>query len=230
MYEELRQGKASFKENKFFLESPDAKILEKLLQDEVVRSARVVHPNAGRGGRRVGMSSMFETSFGLKEVGAEMLTDAIAQTKEKQEQQEGDENGAKEKDKNDIEEQLNKPEYDPSRSIHSFEIKPLDVEKSETEVPSWKSRLPSFRRVRFYQRYGESKLKRALETNDENSSLPGKVTFEKCLVTVALEVASSFYRAVPVIFNRHSSSRARGEILSVSVHVIGECRSMGGPI
>ena len=172
--------KLVLKRNKFFLESPDAKILEKLLQDEVVRSARVVHPNAGRGGAASkGMSSMFETSFGLKEVGAEMLTDAIAQTKEKQEQQEGDENGAKEKDKNDIEEQLNKPEYDPSRSIHSFEIKPLDVEKvkqrclpgnlgfpaleeydftNDTVNPNLNVRLKPMTKIRPYQEKSLSKM------------------------------------------------------------------------
>ena len=52
--------KLVLKRNKFFLESPDAKILEKLLQDEVVRSARVVHPNAGKSGASKGMSGMFE--------------------------------------------------------------------------------------------------------------------------------------------------------------------------
>ena len=122
---------------------------------------------------------MFETSFGLKEVGAEMLTDAIAQTKEKQEQQEGDENGAKEKDKNDIEEQLNKPEYDPSRSIHSFEIKPLDVEKvkqrclpgnlgfpaleeydftNDTVNPNLNVRLKPMTKIRPYQEKSLSKM------------------------------------------------------------------------
>ena len=140
----------------------------------------MVHPNAGKSGASKGMSGMFETSFGLKEVGAEKLTDAIAQTEKQQQEleQEGDEKVAKEKEKNDAEEQLNKPEYDPSRSIHSFEIKPLERRKSETAVSPRKSRIPSFRRVRFHQRYGESKLKRALETDDENSSVPGEVAFE----------------------------------------------------
>jgi len=175
--------KLVLKRNKFFLESPDAKILEKLLQDDVVRSARVVHPNAGRGGAAAastGMSSMFETSFGLKEVGAEKLTDAIAQTeKQQQEGEEGDEKGAKEKEKNDAEEQLNKPEYDPSRSIHSFEIKPLDVEKvkqrclpgnlgfpaleeydftNDTVNPNLNVRLKPMTKIRPYQEKSLSKM------------------------------------------------------------------------
>jgi DNA excision repair protein ERCC-3 len=175
--------KLVLKRNKFFLESPDAKILEKLLQDDVVRSARVVHPNAGRGGAAAastGMSSMFETSFGLKEVGAEKLTDAIAQTeKQQQEGEKEDKKGAKEKEKNDAEEQLNKPEYDPSRSIHSFEIKPLDVEKvkqrclpgnlgfpaleeydftNDTVNPNLNVRLKPMTKIRPYQEKSLSKM------------------------------------------------------------------------
>ena len=173
--------KLVLKRNKFFLESPDAKILEKLLQDEVVRSARVVHPNAGKSGASKGMSGMFETSFGLKEVGAEKLTDAIAQTEKQQQEleQEGDEKVAKEKEKNDAEEQLNKPEYDPSRSIHSFEIKPLDVEKvkqrclpgnlgfpaleeydftNDTVNPNLNVRLKPMTKIRPYQEKSLSKM------------------------------------------------------------------------
>ena len=175
--------KLVLKRNKFFLESPDAKILEKLLQDDVVRSARVVHPNAGRGGAAAastGMSSMFETSFGLKEVGAEKLTDAIAQTeKQQQEGEKEDKKGAKEKEKNDAEEELNKPEYDPSRSIHSFEIKPLDVEKvkqrclpgnlgfpaleeydftNDTVNPNLNVRLKPMTKIRPYQEKSLSKM------------------------------------------------------------------------
>ena len=126
------------------------------------------------------MSGMFETPFGLKEVGAEKLTDAIAQTEKQQQEleQEGDEKVAKEKEKNDAEEQLNKPEYDPSRSIHSFEIKPLDVEKVKQRCLPGNLGFPALEEYDFTNDTVNPNLKRALETDDENSSVPGEVAFE----------------------------------------------------
>ena len=181
--------KLVLKKNKFFLESPDVKILEKLLKDDVVRSARVVNPNA----QNRTEANAFETSFGLKEVGAEKLTDQINKETELQQNQQNAattaNGGEKEKDnkKTDnkqtedelIEIMKNKPEYDPSRSIHSFEIKPLDVEKvkqrclpgnlgfpaleeydfvNDTVNPNLNVRLKPMTKIRPYQEKSLSKM------------------------------------------------------------------------
>ena len=181
--------KLVLKKNKFFLESPDVKILEKLLKDDVVRSARVVNPNA----QNRTEANAFETSFGLKEVGAEKLTDQINKETEMQQNQQNAattaNGGEKEKDnkKTDnkqtedelIEIMKNKPEYDPSRSIHSFEIKPLDVEKvkqrclpgnlgfpaleeydfvNDTVNPNLNVRLKPMTKIRPYQEKSLSKM------------------------------------------------------------------------
>ena len=92
--------------NKFYLESNDPKVLQELLQDDVIRAARV----AGSA------NATFHVSHALKEKGAQKLLDIT----------EGDNAAAGGVDVpadqlDDKYKQDYLPEYDPDRQMHSFE-------------------------------------------------------------------------------------------------------------
>lgn len=151
--------------NKFYLESNDPKILQELLQDDVIRAARV----AGSG------NASFHVSHALKEKGAQKLVDIT------EEGQDDDTAGvdvpADGLDAKYQQEFL--PEYDPDRQMHSFEIEARQVEhvkqrclpgnlgyptleeydfRNDTRNPDLNIELKPMTRIRPYQEKSLSKM------------------------------------------------------------------------
>ena len=134
--------------NKFFLESPEPRILRELLKDETVRAARVLPP-AGTG-TEINETGEFTVTQALRDKaaaavtlaaieenyerekdgvggggvgGADVVTDGTAATPEK-----ADASNQKPKNIQTTFDATSVPEYDPHREISSFEIAPERVE------------------------------------------------------------------------------------------------------
>ena len=151
--------------NKFYLESNDPKILKELLQDDVIRAARV----AGSA------NASFHVSHALKEKGAQKLVDITEA--EQGDAMEGVDVPADGMDVKYQQEFL--PEYDPDRQMHSFEIEARQVEhvkqrclpgnlgyptleeydfRNDTRNPDLGIELKPMTRIRPYQEKSLSKM------------------------------------------------------------------------
>jgi DNA excision repair protein ERCC-3 len=149
--------------NKFYLESNDPKVLQELLQDDVIRAARV----AGSA------NASFRVSHALKEKGAQKLVDITEQDAEEG----GVDVPAEGMDAQYQEDFL--PEYDPDRQMHSFEIEARQVEhvkqrclpgnlgyptleeydfRNDTRNPDLHIELKPMTRIRPYQEKSLSKM------------------------------------------------------------------------
>lgn len=149
--------------NKFYLESNDPKVLQELLQDDVIRAARV----AGSA------NASFRVSHALKEKGAQKLVDITEHDAEEG----GVDVPAEGMDTQYQEDFL--PEYDPDRQMHSFEIEARQVEhvkqrclpgnlgyptleeydfRNDTRNPDLHIELKPMTRIRPYQEKSLSKM------------------------------------------------------------------------
>lgn len=149
--------------NKFYLESNDPKVLQELLQDDVIRAARV----AGSA------NASFRVSHALKEKGAQKLVDITEHDAEEG----GVDIPAEGMDAQYQEDFL--PEYDPDRQMHSFEIEARQVEhvkqrclpgnlgyptleeydfRNDTRNPDLHIELKPMTRIRPYQEKSLSKM------------------------------------------------------------------------
>ena len=166
--------------NRFFLESPDPRILRELLADDVVRRARVLPPQAA--GALPGAGGEFTVTQALRDKAAAAVTlAAIDEGAEEKEGVDGSEptEGIETAEKPSTFDATLVPEYDPHREMSSFEIDAEQVEhvkqrclpgnlgyptleeydfRNDTRNPDLDIALKPMTRIRPYQEKSLSKM------------------------------------------------------------------------
>lgn len=166
--------------NRFFLESPDPRILRELLADDVVRRARVLPPQAA--GALPGAGGEFTVTQALRDKAAAAVTlAAIDEGAEEKEGFNGSEptEGIETAKKPSTFDATLVPEYDPHREMSSFEIDAEQVEhvkqrclpgnlgyptleeydfRNDTRNPDLDIALKPMTRIRPYQEKSLSKM------------------------------------------------------------------------